>query len=212
LKRRKIKRFWVLTPVFGILLFVLLYIFATLYYPGGSQFDEHSTGFSWGDNYWCNLLNEPAINGQHNEGRPIALTGLVVLCFSISVFWYLFPRYIHFGMHARLLIQLSGALSMIIAIFLFTDYHDAVTYIASAFGLIAIAGTFIGLYKIKWLGLFGFGIMNMLLVVLNNYLYYTQGMLIYLPVVQKITFITFLLWICWINVGLYRKTEPELWV
>jgi len=156
------------------------------------------------------LLNEYAINGQHNGGRPIALTGMVTLCLSLSLFWYLFPRYIHFGIQARVIIQLSGTLSMMIAIFLFTNFHDAITYVASFIGLIAVTGTFIGLYKIKWFGLFGFGILNMLLVGLNNYLYYTKGMIIYLPVIQKITFVSFLLWICWINVGLYRKTEREL--
>lgn len=210
MKRKKVNRFWILTPVFGILLFGLLYITAALNYPGGSQIDQHSIGFSWVNNYWCNLLNEYAINGQHNAGRPIALTGMVILCFSLSLFWYLFPRYIHFSKFSRLVIQLSGTLSMMIAIFLFTNFHDAITYVASFIGLIAVAGTFIGLYKIKWFGLFWFGIFNMTLVVLNNYLYYTKGMLVYLPVVQKITFVSFLLWICWINVGLYRKTDREL--
>ncbi len=205
-----IKRAWVLTPVVGILLFVLLYIAAALNYPGGSQIDQHSIGFSWVNNYWCNLLNERAINGHYNGGRPIALTGMVVLCSSLSLFWYLFPRYIHFSKFSRLVVQLSGTLSMMIAIFLFTNFHDAITYVASFIGLIAVAGTFIGLYKIKWFGLFWFGIFNMTLVVLNNYLYYTKGMLVYLPVVQKITFVSFLLWICWINVGLYRKTNREL--
>lgn len=201
--QKKINRFWVLTPVFGILLFAILYIIATLYYPGGSQLDEHSVGFSWSNNYWCNLLNVQAINGQHNGGRPIALAGMAVLCFSLSVFWFYFPRYVHFSKFSRRTIQVSGTLSMMIAIFLFTSLHDTITYAASVIGLIAVAGTFIGLYKIKWFGLFGFGIFNLLLVVLNNYLYYTKGMLIYLPVVQKITFVSFLLWICWINVGLY---------
>lgn len=210
MKQRKINQFWVLTPVFGILLFGLLYIAAALYYPGGSQVDQHSIGFSWINNYWCNLLNEKAINGQHNGGRPIALAGMVILCLSLSLFWFLFPRYIHFGMQTRVMIQLSGTLSMMIAIFLFTNFHDAITYVASFIGLIAVVGTFIGLYKIKWFGLFRFGILNMLLVGLNNYLYYTKGMIIYLPVIQKITFVSFLLWICWINVGLYRKTEREL--
>ncbi|NUO00373.1 MAG: hypothetical protein HUU01_07120 [Saprospiraceae bacterium] len=209
-EQKKISRFWVITPVFGILLFALLYLTATLYYPGGSQVDKHSTGFSWRNNYWCNLLNEVAINGQHNAGRPVALAGMVVLCTSLSVFWFYFPRYVHFSKFARLTIQVSGTLSMVIAVFLFTNLHDTVTYVASVIGLIAVAGTFIGLYKIKWFGLFGLGIFNLLLVVLNNYLYYTKDMLIYLPVVQKITFVCFLGWICWIDVELFRKTSPTL--
>ncbi len=61
-------------------------------YPGGSQVDVNSKGFSWINNYWCNLLNENAISGQHNPGRPIALTGMAVLCFSLSFFLVCFAK------------------------------------------------------------------------------------------------------------------------
>ncbi len=198
--------------MFGTLLFVLLYILAAMRYPGGSQADAQAEGFSWIHNYWCNLLNEKAINGMPNPARPLALAGTFVLCVTFSCFWFLFPGYTHFGKRSRLVIQWSGTLSMLIALFIFSSYHDTITYIASFFGLIAVAGTFIGLYKIKWYGLFAFGMINLLLVGLNNYLYYTKGMIIYLPVIQKVTFVTFLLWICWIDVELYRKTSPELLV
>src|SRR3954449_6164304 len=65
---------WTLLPLFGIILFLLLYFIATLYYPGGAQFDKTTKGFSWTQNYWCNLLNENAINGLPNPARPIAIT------------------------------------------------------------------------------------------------------------------------------------------
>lgn len=48
-----------------------------------------------------------------------------------------------------------------------------------------------------------------LLVGLNNYLYYNKGLIIYLPVIQKISFITFLAWICAIVITIYnKKTKP----
>jgi len=39
LTKTKIKpqNIWVLTPIFGTLLFICLYFSATLFYPGGSQ-------------------------------------------------------------------------------------------------------------------------------------------------------------------------------
>jgi hypothetical protein len=67
---------WVLSPLFGTLIYLLLYIVATFFYPGGSQVDKNSFGFSWAQNYWCNLLNENAINGQHNSARPIAIAAM----------------------------------------------------------------------------------------------------------------------------------------
>lgn len=201
------KNIWVLTPLFGTILFIVLYVFATLVYPGGSQVDKNSIGFSWTNNYWCNLLNENAMNGQHNPAKPIAMTGMFVLCLTLIFFWFLFPRHINIKKTAKLVIQVSGTLAMTIAFFLFTNInHDLVINLASSFGLIATVGTFISLYKIKWYGLFIFGLLNILLVVLNNYVYYNKGLIIYLPIIQKISFATFLVWVCSIDINLYRKT------
>lgn len=202
----KEKPIWVLIPVFGTMLFVVLYVVATYFYPGGSQVDKHSIGFSWANNYWCNLLNEPAINGQPNPAKPIAMTGMLVLCLTLSFFWFLFPRHIRVGKFGNPAVQISGILAMTIAFFLFTNIdHDLVTNLASIFGLIATVGTFIGLYKARWYALFVFGCLNLLLVGLNNYVYNTNALIVYLPIIQKISFATFLIWICSIDIKVYRR-------
>lgn len=199
-----------LTPIFGTLVFVALYIVATLLYPGGSQVDKNALGFSWINNYWCNLLNENAINGQHNPAKPVAMTGMFILCLTLIFFWFLFPRHISVSKNLKLIIQISGTIAMSIAFFLFTNInHDLVTNLASIFGLIATVGVFVGLYKAKWLKLFTFGLLNILLVVLNNYVYYTKGLIIYLPVIQKISFAAFLIWICCIDINLFRMAEKN---
>lgn len=203
----KQKNIWVLTPIFGILVFVVLYIVAALLYPGGSQGDKNSVGFSWVNNYWCNLLNTKAINGQYNSAKPVAVTAMIILCFTLSIFWYLFPRHIETGKRLQLIIQISGTLSMINAFLLLANInHDLAINIASSFGAIATIGTFIGLYKNKLYSLFAFGLFIILLIVLNNYFYYTKGLIIYLPVIQKISFAAFLIWICCIDIILYRRS------
>ena len=204
----KVKNFWLLSPIFGTLFFVVLYIVATLFYPGGSQVDKNSIGFSWTNNYWCNLLNETAINGQPNPAKPIALTGMFVICFTLSFFWFIFPVQINASKNLKLTIQISGTLSMIVACFLFTCInHDLVTNLASAFGAIATIGILIGLYKKKWFVLFTFGLLNIVLVVLNNLFYYNQRLIVYLPVVQKISFAAFLIWVCCINIKLFQQQK-----
>ena len=204
-QQKKVNRFIVLFPVLGILIFVILYILATFLYPGGSQADKNSIGFSWLNNYWCNLLNETAINGHPNPSRFIALSGMFVLCLALSYFWLLFPKYTNIPKWGMLIIQISGILAMAIGLFLFTEHHDIVINLAGIFGLLALSGTFIGLYKNKWYGLFYFGILNLLLIGLNNYVYYTKGMIIYLPIVQKIAFLSFLIWVCCMNIKMYSK-------
>ena len=195
-----IKRLWVLTPIFGTVSFAILYFVATFYYPGGSQFDKNSIGFSWKDNYWCNLLNDEAINGQANSAQPIALTAMLVLCITLAFFWSQFPKYTNLCKTYKLTIQISGTLAMLIGFFLFTKFdHDLITNLASLFGLIATAGTFLGLFKNGWKTLFYFGLFNIILVIANNFLYYNKDLISYLPIVQKITFMTFLIWICLID-------------
>lgn len=139
-----------LTPFFGTIVFICLYIIATFYYPGGSQVDKYSNGFSWSNNYWCNLLNETSINGKHNPARPIAISAMVILCLSLANFWYIFPEKTATKKSIRLTIQISGALAMTISLFLFTSFHDIIIIVASLFGMLAIFGTFIILHQLQW--------------------------------------------------------------
>jgi hypothetical protein len=205
-KSNKGSKYLLLVPVAGAVLFLFFYYIATLHYPGGSQADKASKGFSWLHNYWCNLLNETAINEQPNAGRPYAMAGMLLLCLSLGWFWYCFPLYMSFKTSHRITMQLSGVSSMCIAFFIFTNLHDLIINAAALLALIALAGTFIGLYKMKWWKLFLFGLFNMSLVAVNNWLYYGGGLL-YLPVVQKITFLLFLLWVCLVCRKLYHFVE-----
>lgn len=204
--KNKQGRKWVcLLPVSGALLFTSLYVVAAFYYPGGSQHNPGATGFSWIYNYWCNLLNEHAINGQLNPARPIALAAMLVLCITLAVFWYLFPYVTGLTKPLRLIMQMAGSLSMISGFFLFTNQHDIVVNIASFFGLVATIITLIRLYQLRWNRLFRLGLFNTGLVLLNNILYYGNDLRYYLPVVQKISFLFFLSWISITSIHLYRE-------
>jgi phage shock protein PspC (stress-responsive transcriptional regulator) len=192
-------------PGIGICLFVVCYIIAAILYPGGSQYDAAAKGFSILHNYWCNLLNEKAINGMYNPGRPFALLGMGFLSIAITLFWYFLPIHLNRSPLRRLTVQVSGALAGIAGFFIFGDAHDMLINLAFLFGLVAITETFIGLYTLKWKMLFGFGLFNILLVILNNILYYNKDLLYYLPSVQKFTFLSFLLWMFCINFRLARN-------
>jgi len=206
----KRRNYWVLIPTYGTLVFIVLYVVATKFYPGGSQVDKNAYGFSWMNNYWCNLLNENAMNGEYNTAKPIAMAAMLVLCLSLALFWFLFPRQLDIRKGLKLTIQISGILSMSIAYFLFTTYnHDLITNLASFFGLLAIIGTFIGLYKAKRYAHLVFGLLNILLIGVNTYFYYNKELIIYLPVIQKISFATFLTWICCLNILLLRITKRQ---
>lgn len=206
-KDRQPKRLWVLTPTLGICLFGLLYGLAACRYPGGSNADRVAVGFSWQHNYWCDLLGNVGKNGAVNPARPIALTAMLVLCGSLSVFWWLIPLLYPTQSRFVRLSRWAGALSMAIVLFIGTPHHDLVMNVAGAFGLVALTATFWGLYRSRRFALTKFGLFCMLLILLNNYVYYSHQHIAYLPVIQKVTFVLFLLWIVLINRELYRKAE-----
>lgn len=198
---------WV--PLTGIPLFLVLYVWASCYYPGGSQADAHSLGFSWVNNYWCNLLNSTAINGQPNPAKPIALAAMLILCISLAVFWISFSKIVLTGQGLKLFTMTSGITAMSTAVLLTTSLnHDMVTNLSSLLGLCAVAGTLIGLFRWKWLNLFWFGSVNLLLVLLNNLLYYSPSLIHHLPLVQKISFAFFLAWFFLISWRLKRRQQP----
>jgi hypothetical protein len=198
------KSIWILIPLIGNFLFIVLYVIAALLYPGGSGTDKTAIGYSWTDNYWCNLLSEKAINGQTNTARPVAVTAMLVLCLSLSTFWILFPEKTQLKKYHRLLIQVAGPGCMLTTFLLLTSIdHDLAINTSSAFGLIAMIGTLIALYQLKWKWFFAIGLFDLLLVALNNYLYHSNEMM-YLPVVQKFSFLSFLVWFCLIDLKLYR--------
>ena len=198
------KSIWILTPFIGSLLFIILYIIAALLYPGGSGTDKTAIGYSWTNNYWCNLLSEKAINGQTNTARLVAVTAMFILCLSLSTFWILFPALTHLKKYHKLLIQLAGTVCMLTSFLLLTNIdHDLAINTSSAFGLIAMIGALIALYQLKWKWLFAIGFFDLLLVALNNYLYHSNEMM-YLPIVQKFSFLSFLVWFSFISINLYQ--------
>jgi hypothetical protein len=208
-KQHKTFILWELIPLLGSILFLFLYFIATLYYPGGNYLNKSSHGFSWTQNYWCNLLSENSISGQHNPAKPIAFIAMAVLCLTISFFWYEFPKWAGFKAGERLIIQASGFISMAISALIFTSLHDTIINVAGIFGLIALAGTIIGLKKLGWTKLFYMGLGAVVLIALNNLLYYEKDRMHYLAMVQKITFFYFLVWICLINVRWVSKTATN---
>lgn len=203
------RRIILLIPVFGIFIFIILYLIAALYYPGGSQIDEKSLGFSWTNNYWCNLMDKKAINGSENQSRPFALAGMLVLIVSLSGFFYIVPYYSDIKDHLKRMISFSGIASMVSVLFLEVGSHDFILNIAGVFGFVAFGGIVFIMLKMKWYGLAIIGLFNLFLVAINNLLYYNPYWILYLPFVQKITFLCFLIWISSICLKVYRLNSQD---
>lgn len=186
-------------------LFIILYLIAALLYPGGSEIDKQAEGFSWKHNYWCDLLETQAENGEQNTARPLAIIAMSVLCISIALLWYVIPSLFTFKPVLKKIIQYTGIMSMGVLIFLQADFHDTVINIAGILGIITITITLVGLYKNHSYTLFILGLLCFFLFFLNNYIYYTKNWISHLAIIQKISFVLFLLWFFILSVQLFLK-------
>ena len=172
----------------GILVFGVLYVYASFLYPGGSQEDLTSIGFDWVHNYWCNLMNEQALNGQVNAARPFALLALFLLCIGLALFFIRFARKMATSRFWKPMIKYFGVLAMLCSVLIATKFHNEMIGLASLFGAVALLGVIIEVYKsdlsyYKWSAVF-----SVFLLAANNYIYYSEHWIYYLPLLQKITF------------------------
>ncbi len=199
----------VLVPIVGICLFFLLYLFAALVYPGGSQVDKTENGFSLLHNYWCDLLADKAQNDEPNTAQPLAISAMILLCASLVVFWYYVPKLFEPHTQNAKTMQRTGMSSMVISAFLFTDFHDTVINLGGTLGIIAVLLTFVNLYKSKFYKLFAVGMLCLMLCLFNYFIYETKIYLSLLAVTQKITFVLFLGWLGVIDFYIYHKMKKE---
>jgi hypothetical protein len=98
---------------------------------------------------------------------------------------------------------------MVSAIFIFTKYHDLMTVISSVFGFFVVIGIIKGLYKSELLLFKISGLICIILLGLNNYVYYSRHFIDHLPLLQKITFAIVLMWIIGLNDEMNKDKESR---
>jgi hypothetical protein len=189
----------------GISTAILLLIISTFFYPGGSQIDKNAIGFDWGNNYLCNLFNEKAVNGFDNSAKWPAIVGMFFLCSSFAAFFIRFSKKISTKKDAHI-IQYSGVGAMICAFFLVTSYHDVMTIFASTFGLLSLFYIIVFTFKSKLTFLKYWGVFCLIILYLNNYIYYTQNGLVWLPILQKISLLALIIWLLGLE---YMATKED---
>lgn len=183
----------------GIVLFFILYFLAALKYPGGNQNNLNSEGFNWIHNYWCNLTDSVAMNGESNPSKPIAIVAMIFLCIALSFFFYRFSKVLAVSKFETIVIKYSGILSMISASLIFTNFHHTMILIASLLGGIALLSMFICLFRMNWRIHNIIASTSILLILGNNLIYYSSYLLWILPLLQKITFAFVLIWFLKLN-------------
>jgi hypothetical protein len=181
-------------PDVGVVAFVLLYFYAASLYPGGTQSDPSTAGYSQLGNYWCDLLDASSYSGQANPGRPFALAATIFLPLALLPLWCAAPTLLGEARAARIVVPVAGCSSMLLAIFVFTSAHDLVVNASSVLGFVAFATLLDGLRRRREHWLVTMGVVSLLLCVANFTMWQTGSLLGWMPMVQKAAFATVLVW------------------
>lgn len=152
-------------------------------------------------------MNVKSVNGQLKAARPFSIEALIILCLSLIIFFIQFAdTCVKSRVWARI-INIFGVLSMTCAMLIITKYHDVMIIISSVFGIFVVVGIIKELYTSNMRFYKISGVACVLLLGVNNYIYYTGSFIEILPLLQKITFLTVLLWVAGLNVNLIEIKE-----
>ena len=172
----------------GITIAVVLLLIATIVYPGGSLFDKNSVGFDWSKNFISNLFGAKAVNGSHNPSRGWADGGMIFLAVSFTLFFNEFSKKIP-AKGAAKIIKYFGAAGMLFTILIVTPLHDIMVTLASTMFLVSLFYITVFILKSR-LHLFKFLCIVCLLIFYYTLYLYGSRSLVWLPVMQKITFVS----------------------
>ncbi len=199
-----------LLPLAGMGVFLLLYIFAAIMYPGGSWRVPDASGFSFWNNYLCDLLDHYAINGALNDARYIARIALGFLCGALLLLWYFIPNMFPHTNKNQAIMWISGMMALGTTFFLSSGTHDVTVRIAGMFGAIAFIASLIELVRMKYYKLFLLGLLSLVIFGINYFIYETGVFISVLPVLQKFTFLCCILWFVLMNLRLLKMTSTKL--
>lgn len=183
-----------IVPVLGIAGFLFLYFYAAYLYPGGTKLDPSSSGYSQIHNYWCDLLDETSYSGRENPGRPFALLGTFILPLSMILFWYFIPNLFVGNSWKDELVRQTGIAAMVLGVFIYTPAHDLIINIAGILFLTAFGVTQFALWQSRHLRLFSLASVAFALALANSIMWRFGILLEFMPIVQKLAFLSFFIW------------------
>lgn len=176
-------------------LFVMAYVAAASRYPGGSRLDPHQVGYGHLSNFWCDLLDAVAYNGQPNPGRPIALAATWLLPISLMPLWFalrhLWPRVDR----ARWIVPLFGTLAMLATVGVTTRYHDQAINMGALTAGVALSALLWRLYRARFQALLLSGALAVSAGACDYAAYLGGAPAPMLPGLQKIAGAALLLWL-----------------
>lgn len=184
-----------IAPIVATITFLALYVTSALLYPGGSRSHPDHIGFSFRDNYWCDILDRTTYGGKPNPGASIALGATIVLSFGLAVLWWTAPTLFPKARRRALIVRGAGIVSCVLTPFISTSYHNLAINIAGGLGMLALVTTISALRASEGTSFMALGVLNLIASAANFVMWRTGWALAQLPVLQKAAFMIFLAWV-----------------
>lgn len=191
----------------GLGAYLIVFTIAALDYPGGSTNLPEYNGYSFFHNFLCDVMNPITQTGVLNEARPLAIVSHLILSFTMISFFYLLPEIFNFTNRNTKFTRGFGMLTMVVFIFMYTDYHDSIVTATAVLGSAALIPFFMELANYPKVGLknlskicFGLSVI-VFLVFISKVGYY------YLPFIQKMAFVLDGSWVIWVSLVVIKKNK-----
>ncbi len=197
-------------PIFGLGLYIIVFTFAASLYPGGSINHPNANGYSFYHNLLCDAMDPITQSGIINNARFMAVISHLILSFTMISFFYILPKIFPVKNRNTKLIAYFGIASMIVFIFMYTEYHDLLVTITGVLGTIAMIPFFIELRHFKNKGLKQIAYLCFSLSIIVFLIFETKIGFYYLPIVQKITFAVDSCWVIWSCLIVINKNKTSL--
>lgn len=183
----------------GLVIFVLLYLYASTLYEGGTKIDPHRKSWDWINNYWCDLIWPTTLLDEPNRASRWGIAANFILCTSFILFFWAFAQAYAPGGYWPCVIAISGTIAMLSAMLIFSKLHDPIMAVIIISAIPAIVGVIYGLLYFQQTVALYWGAISLAVIAINVYIFYTNHGEQHLPFVQKIAFAVVLSWAFFIN-------------
>jgi hypothetical protein len=179
----------------SVVAFAVSYVIAAVLFPGGTRAEPMRVGFSFRDNYWCDLLDTTTYGGRPNPASPIALVATVVLALGFAALSWTLPALFRSAKIRGWIVRCAGVASALVTPLIATPHHDVVVNVAAACGAITLVVTMTVVRAREGRAVLLLGLAAFASAALNFVLWRTGYLLTIIPLVQKGAFAAFLAWV-----------------
>lgn len=194
-------------PAAGVVSFYVLYALAALLYPGGSYVDRREPGFSLVRNYFCDLLEPVAKNGEPNPGRGLGLVAAALIVPTLVLFWHYVVALYPAERFLRVTTRIAGFGSALATLLILTPMHDSAVEVGGGLGLVAFFSVLIALPRAEHGFLFSGGVAAAVVSSACLFIWRTGVGLPLLAFLQKLAFALFLGWVFVTSLAAKRALE-----